>query len=693
MTTGPLVALLTLLALPGELLGPSDLPQTSDTVVEAGPRLPFAAFASADEEALSRAVGDALVGRPIPGMGGVAIGVLHRGRAFRQGRGVVDRRLATPATSRTPFRLASITKTLTAVATLQLVEEGRLSLDDRVGSLLPDVPASWRPVTVRQLLNHTSGIRHYPLKGPERFLDVHMTVDQTLALIAKRPLASPPGRRFLYTTYGYDVLGAVLERVEQRPFAEVLAERILDPVGMTSTFLEDSRARRDDWPEGLRRNRRGGVVPSRRIDLSTRFAGGGLRGTIDDLLRYADALLHHHLVDEATFRRMTTPTELVDGTTTDYGLGFAVYPQRGHLVVAHAGGQPETTTLLYLIPALDLAVVAATNLEGQGPALSAIAEAVVEVLVEGGVVRRDVVTRDPVDDAVAFVVHRATSWGRALVDDDAVVGDRVEVDAAFARFHALLDERRVKRGPAAVKKQARELHHPRQGRVTPIVGAVVARTVRDVDGDAFASLAARGPLALFARYVEVCDAEPLRCPPPRRLQPALAARLTRLQATFSMVAPPPALALRTLDVLAPDGVERAVALLTPMVGADSHPDYSEDLVVAAERLLPLRPRDAVTIARLNAALHPQDARAALSLAEALLLVDDDDGASAALDDAWRRGGAASLPVALWRERITWLRSLPIPRAPAAADALLAFAAAHLPDVAAAFDDGDDDDDP
>jgi CubicO group peptidase (beta-lactamase class C family) len=686
------VVLLALVGLTGELLGPPGplgVAEEAAALVDAaaGPALPFAGFGATQEQALARAVGDALVGHPIPGVAGVAVGVLHRGRAWRRGWGVVDHR-GTPATSQTPFRLASITKTFTAIATLQLVQEGRLSLDDTVGALLPTAPPPWRGITVRQLLNHTSGIRHYPPRGPERFLDVHLSVDETIALIAKRPLAARPGRRFLYTTYGYNVLGAILERIEERPYAELLTDRILDPLGMTGTFVEDSRARRPDWPEGLRRTRRGDVVPSRRIDLSSRFAGGGLRGTIDDLLRYADALLHHHLVDAPTFRQMATPAVLEDGTSTDYGLGFAVYPQRGHLVVAHAGGQPETTTLLYLIPAEGLAVVAATALEGQGTALSAIADAVVEVLVEGGVVRRDVVTRDHVDDAVVFVIQRATSWGRALVDDDSVAADAAEVDAAFARFHGLLDERRLKRSPAAVKKQARELHHPKQGRVTPIVGAVVARTVREVDGDASARWSARGPLALFARYVEVCDAEPARCPPGRRLRPALAARLTRLQQAFSAVSPPPALALRTIDVLAPDGVERAVALLAPMVGADSHPDYSDDLVAATERLALRRPHDAVTVARLNAALHPQNARAALSLAEALLLADDEDGAAVALDDAWRRGGATALPATLWARRVAWLRGLPLPRGPIAADALEAFAERHgppLPD-----DHGDDD---
>lgn len=651
--------------------------------------LSFTSLEAETRGALSHAVTDALVGHPIPRVGGVSVGVLHRGRAWREARGIVHQGAATPATSSTSFRLASITKTLTAVAVMQLVEEGRLSLDDRLSALLPGAPPPWRPITIRQLLSHTSGIRHYPPKGPERTLNVHLDTDATLALIATRPLATSPGRRFLYTTYGYDVLGAVLERLEARPYAEVLAERILDPIGMEDTHVEDSRRRDPAWPDGLRLTRRGVVVPSPRIDLSSRFAGGGLRGTVDDLLRYSDALLHGHLVSDATLRLMTTPTLLPDGSTTDYGLGFAVYPQRGHLVVAHAGGQPETTTLLFLLPAEDLAIVAATNLEGQGPALSAIASAVVEVLVDGGVVRRDVANRTPADAAAAFVLHRATSWGRALVDDPGLKdADDAEVDAAFARFHALVDDRRLKRDPAGVQKLARSLHQPKEGRVTPLVGATVARVVRDVDQAAYARLSRRGPLALFATWVEVCEASPERCPPPRRPSPALAARVTRLQHAFESVAPAAVLSLRTLDLL---DVERAVTLLTPMVGADAHPDFSDDLLAASDRLLEQRPGDAVTLARLNVALHPRAPVPRLALGRALLLVDDEEGAGEALQEAWRLGGAGALPASLWASSVTQLRGLNHPRAALAADALLAVARGHHPADRALVDDDHADD--
>jgi CubicO group peptidase (beta-lactamase class C family) len=450
-----------------------------------------------NEALLARVVDDALIGSDLGEAGGLAVGVLHRGAAYRYARGFVDSgRRRTPASMTTPFRLASITKTMTAVVTLQLVEEGALALEDTVGALLPAVPPPWRHITVRQLLTHTSGIPHHPPRGPGSFLNIHLDTEQTLRLIARRPLVAPPGERFTYSTYGYGVLGAILERVERRPLRDILAERITDPLGMTGTFIEDSRRRRPDWPVGWRVDRvRGGLVPSRRIDVSTREAGGGARGTVDDLLVFGEALLRDTLISADSFRAMTTPTELPDGTLVDYGLGVAVYPRRGLRVVAHAGGQSETTSLLFLVPALDLIVVAITNVEGQGQALSRIADAVVDVLVHDGAAVRDVSALDPADEAVAFVVRRAASWGLSERAGGSLglIATPEAVDEAFRRFAALLDENRVVATPDEVTDEARGLHHPRAHRVTPLVGLTVAQAVGDVTEAALG--AARGEAA------------------------------------------------------------------------------------------------------------------------------------------------------------------------------------------------------
>lgn len=644
-------------------------------------------FAPAEQVMLDRAVGDALVGSTIDGVGGVALGILHRGRVYRQARGFIDRHRRRSTTTTTPFRLASITKTMTAVVALQMIEEGRLSFDDAVGRFLPGTPETWGRITVRQLLTHTSGIPHYP-PGTARLLDVHLTTNETLRLIARRPVVAAPGERFIYSSDGYGVLGAMLERIEGSSLDSILEARVFDPLGMASTFVEDSRHRRADWPAGWRITDDGAAVPSVRIDLSSRRAGGGVRGTIDDLLVFADGLLRHDLVSAATFGQMTTATELPDGTLVDYGLGVAVYPRHGHRVVAHAGGQPETTSLLLLVPDEDIVVVAATNVEGQDQVLSRIADAALAVLLGGGVVHRDVVARDPGDDAVVFVVRRAVSWGLADLDDTRVHAPPEALDDAFVRFSAFLDDGRLRTKSEAIKLEARELHHPRAHRVTPLVGRVVAQTVRETDGAAFDDTVRRGPLRLMARYIEICDADPRRCPVPRRLSPAVSTRVTHLDRAYRTVASPEVRSWRCIDVSGDGGVEEALALLQPLVGADAHPDVADDLRRAVEQLVPDRLADARRLADLNVALHPRAPRALLSLAEVLLLTDRKsapDEALRVLEDLARHPEVTSLSPRLWRQREGWLRTVRTPRANVAADVLHAFAKGQLHAVA-----GDDD---
>jgi hypothetical protein len=142
-------------------------------------------------------------------------------------------------------------------------------------------------------------------------------------------------------------------------------------------------------------------------------------------------------------------------------------------------------------------------------------------------------------------------------------------------------------------------------------------------------------------------------------------------------------------------VPETVAALSPLLGLPVHPDFSGDLLETSHHLLASRPADAVTIARLNIALHPGMAVLQLALAEALLVHDDDDSAAVALEDAWRLGGPAGLPPSLWLGRIRQLRQVPAPRADAAATTMLSFARGVFPAdaslaTAAAKDDDDDD---
>jgi CubicO group peptidase (beta-lactamase class C family) len=553
------------------------------------------AFPPATVTALEQAITDVVDDTPMVTDAGFALAVLHHGQHYRFSRGVVNGKTRQPATSSTSFRLASITKTFTALAVMQLVADGELSLDQPVRALVPQLPASSSSITVRHLLEHSSGIRHYPLKGKERAWNKHLSTSQTLSLFVDRPLAAPPGESFLYTSYGYDVLGALLEAHEHTSYADVIDDRICGPLGLAHTFVEDSRHRRRDWPVGLRVTNDGRVVRGDVIDLSSRFAGGGMRGTVDDLVVYAEALLHRDLVDDITWQQMTTPSFTTDGLQNDYGLGFAVYPQRGHLVVAHAGGQPETTSLLFLLPTEDLAVVMLTNLEGQGALQTDVAAAVVEVLLENAQPRRAIYADDPVDAVIAEALNRTFSHGLAFADKAFTVVDTAATNTAFSRFAALTDPAAITANPDAAREALRQAHHPKNGRVTVVVGATIARRL-----DGQSDRPARGPLAFFVDDVARCRR--VRCPAEQTLPLPLVERLMRLHAAMSTTTAQTAARFTRSDLL---DVQRVRPVLLALLGQPVRPDLHDDLVVVSDRLQRRgRNEDADTLRTLDQQLYP-----------------------------------------------------------------------------------------
>lgn len=482
---------------------------------------------------------------------GLSAGVLHDGRTWTAARGLARLEPLIPATPRTTYRLASVTKTFTAIAAMKLVEEGKLHLDDEVQRFLPAFPRKPWPITVRQLLAHTSGIGHYRNHN-DATSTTHVRVRDALKIFQERELLAEPGSRFVYTTFGYNLLGAVVEKAGGVSYEEAV-RRLWEPLGMTRTSLErgvDERANDDALGYRLVG---GAIAPSERIDISSRFAGGGMRSTVEDMLRWAHALLETAagrpgaLVSPAAWRAMTTPTVTADGRQADYGLGFAVYPQRGLHVVAHAGGQAETSTLLLLVPERSLAIALATNLEGDAKRLSALAERFTEILLEGGRRRPDLVAVDPVDDVIYDGLTRTFSWG---ITTRALPRASAQVDEAFTRLAALLSHESISPDPEAARARVRDAYHPAFGRVTPLVGGEIAgRLERALGARALERLRIEGPLAFFQAYADLCRKTP--CPPKRQLPATLLDDIRRLQAQGALVPalvpqPPPASAPRAV---------------------------------------------------------------------------------------------------------------------------------------------------
>ena len=312
-------------------------------------------------EAIRGAIRDAMKDQGIPGLSAALVvdGKLDRGEGF----GMADVENAVPATAETVYRLASISKPITAVAALQLVERGRLDLDAPVQTYVPDFPKKRWPITPRQLLGHLGGIRHY--RGDEVNSTRHYSdVVAPLAIFAADPLEHEPGTKFLYTTYGYNLLGATVEGAAGEPFVPLLKRAIFEPSGMETIRVDDAFAIIPHRAQGYRRDRQGELRNSAQADTSNKIPGGGLCSTARDLAKFAIAVQSDALLKPETRALMFTPQTTKAGEKTAYGLGWNLGRRGDVKAVWHGGGQPRVSTMLYMEPETGFAVALMSNLEG-----------------------------------------------------------------------------------------------------------------------------------------------------------------------------------------------------------------------------------------------------------------------------------------------------------------------------------------
>ncbi len=466
---------------------------------------------------------------------GLAVGVLHGNNRWVGTYGLRDVARNLPATPRTTWRMASITKSFTAVAVMQLVEQGRLDLDADIHSLVPTWPEKRWPVTVRQLLGHLGGVTNYGRFGPSHDSGPVDTAG-AIALVAGYELEAEPGTRFIYSTWAYNLLGAAIEASSGQSYAEYLQANVFGPAGMEHAALDDRHTRDEHHASGYR-IRDGQRVPSRVIDVSGRFAGGGTRASIEDLLGFARALLDYRLVSRAGMGRMQTSMWTRDGKLTDYGMGFATWPLRGHYVVAHSGAQPETSTLLLLLPGEDVAITLTSNVEGQAASLRRIAYGIIELLLENGGARVSARLRDSTDSVVNEGLGRVFGYGLAYYQwatrGPGTLPGAGELPAAFEQVTQMLDRSVIAKAPRAALERIHAAHEPRSDWLFVRVGAHMAWTLEEALGpERLRDYSSRGALAFFNDYLAVCESK--ACPEPFRFNEVLRADLRR----FTQGAPP-----------------------------------------------------------------------------------------------------------------------------------------------------------
>lgn len=628
------------------------------------------AFPPAVREALADAVREARALSPDTGL---SVAVLHAESAWLDAFGAASLKPARKATAATSYRVGSITKTFTAAAVLKLAEEGRLSLDADIRTLVPSYPEKPWPVTVRHLLGHTAGVGWY--RGvKDAWTTKPTTTAQALALFKDRPLVHEPGADYVYSSFGYVLLGAAIERVTGTPYAAHLEQSLWGPLGLSRTGLEASRKAARDRAAGYRLAK-GQVVPARHLDLSSRFSSGGLRSTAEDLARWAHALLAGDVLAPDTWRAMTTPGVTSAGEVTDYGLGFAAYPVRGRKVVAHAGGVPGAAALLVLIPEEDFAVVLLSNLQNTAAGQMDLAMHLAEVVLDDGVRRRRWYAEVLADEVAFDGMARVWSHGLVRFRDEAPPDAASPADA-FAALAALFSPARLAADPAGARTALREAYFARNGRVSAVVGAEMARVLEDRGALLHEYGRRRGAAGFFADYARACAETECAHPLPADL----AALAQRLDAAWQGTPP----ALWTQSAAGLDEATRPT-VLARLEGLSGHVDLVDELTHLAWRQRAAGKVDSsrATLQQ-SARLHPASPLAVLALAEAAVLDGDGAGATRHLEAALALPrGPAVLSRELVKARAEALQVGAKPPAVAALDAWVKQARALLPATTAA----------
>lgn len=293
--------------------------------------------------------------------------------------GMADLENLVPAKTATVYRLASITKPITATAILQLVEAGKVDLDAPVQRYVPSFPAKPWPVTARHLLAHQSGIRNWTpeeFQGTRRFPSVADSLDA----FKDDPLLFEPGTSTHYTSFGYNLLGAVIEGASGKAYDRYLADHVFQPAGMDTARVEDVLALVPNRAHGYQRLGSGELLNSAPSDVSNRVAGGGLAATAEDVARFAVAIQRGVLLRSSTARAAWGRQTTKDRKVTGYGLGWIVGNTRGRVEAYHTGGQPRVSAVLYMAPRSGLAVVLLCNLEGVSTSLLDLAREIASAL-------------------------------------------------------------------------------------------------------------------------------------------------------------------------------------------------------------------------------------------------------------------------------------------------------------------------
>ena len=281
--------------------------------------------------------------------------------------GLADVDAQRPATATTIYEIGSITKQFTSAAIMKLVEQGRVRLDDDLSKYIPQFPLQGRQVSIRQLLNHTSGIHSYT-SSPEwsKTWNDALSPDAIIKFVAADTFDFAPGSAWRYNNTGYVMLGMVIEKASGQKYAKYLDAQFFKPLGLRQTSYCPSHTADPTFATGYSKGPTG-TVRAKFLDLSHPFAAGALCSTVGDLAKWERALAAGKVVSPASYALMSTADTLNTGRKINYGFGLEPGMFHEHKTVSHTGGIPGFATAETYVPDDSLTVVVFTNYDSETP--------------------------------------------------------------------------------------------------------------------------------------------------------------------------------------------------------------------------------------------------------------------------------------------------------------------------------------
>ncbi|MEJ7626198.1 MAG: serine hydrolase domain-containing protein [Ferruginibacter sp.] len=326
-------------------------------------------FAQALSEKVDNYVEKAMIERHIPGL---SLAVIHDGVTIKvKGFGLSNIENKIPVNPETIFQSGSIGKQFTATAILQLKEEGKLKLDDKISRYFAGTPATWQNITIRNLLTHTSGIPDFPEDSTGINLQNNYTEQDLLRLAIKLPLGFKTGEKWAYSNTGYVLLGILIHQITGKFYGEILQEKIFAPLSMETIRIINepdiimNRSSGYELKNGEWKNQ-SWVAPS----LNT-TADGSLYLTILDLIKWDAAITKEKILNHEDLQSMVTPAKLNNDSLHPYGFAWFLDPVNGHKAFQHSGSWQGFNNYIARFPDDKLTIIVLTNLNPSNPGLIA----------------------------------------------------------------------------------------------------------------------------------------------------------------------------------------------------------------------------------------------------------------------------------------------------------------------------------